>query len=101
MGINSSYNTATNQYTITVGESFSFSSYADFRIAYEQMPNTATSLDIELQNTMTIDSSALGMILLMREKIAHQISKIELKNPQPAVMEIFKLANLDAIFEIS
>jgi anti-anti-sigma regulatory factor len=101
MEIKSNYNATTSQYTITVGESFAFDSYAAFRTAYEALPSSATSVDIDFQHAKTIDSSALGMILLMRDKIEHQISKIELKNPQPAVLEIFRLTNLHTIFEIS
>jgi len=100
MGINTSYNVSTNQYTITVGESFAFSSYADLRNAYEKLPDCATAVEVNLQHAKTIDSSALGMFLLMKDKIEHQITKIELRSPQPAVMDILRLTSMDTIFEI-
>ncbi|MDH3354826.1 MAG: STAS domain-containing protein [Chromatiales bacterium] len=101
MGINTHFNASTNQYIITVGEDFSFNSYADFRAASEKMPAAAKSVEIDLQKATKIDSSALGMLLLMREQVEHQVSKVKIRNPQPAVLEVLKLASLDTIFEIS
>ena len=101
MGVNTNFNASTNQYTITVGEDFSFSSYADFRSASEGLPAAATSVSIDLQKATSIDSSALGMLLLMRENMEHQIPKIKITNVQPAVLEVLKLASLNTLFEIS
>jgi anti-anti-sigma regulatory factor len=48
-----------------------------------------------------MDSSALGMLLLLREKLGGQSSKIEFVNVNEEVMKILKVAKFDQLFTIS
>ena len=55
---------------------------------------------VDLSRTSYLDSSALGMLLILREH-AGADAEVTLANPAPAVREILKLSNFDQLFKIS
>ena len=100
MTINSSYVSDKKRYTIVVGEKFDYSDYRAFKGAYEKIPTDAQSLELNLKNTNHIDSSALGMMLLMNERVHKQISKIDITNSNSDIMKIFEISHFEKIFNI-
>ena len=81
---------------------FDFNSFRSFRTDYE----TALAQDgvrcvlVDLQLVQYIDSAALGILLLLRDKAAPQGIKVELANVQGTVKDVLEIANFHKIFAI-
>ncbi len=54
--------------TIQIDGNFDIGCYDDFNKSLNENLNTATKFVIDLSKTTYMDSSALGMLLLLREK---------------------------------
>ena len=68
--------------TLTLAGRFDFSIHRDFRRHYEEILGTPgiRHLDVNLARVEYIDSSALGMLLLLREKAGGRRIHIKLSN---------------------
>jgi anti-anti-sigma factor len=78
---------------------FDFNSHRDFREAYQKHGPSVHYL-IDMRATDYIDSSALGMLLLLREHAGGEKSRITIANPRPEVRSIFSVANFEKLFAI-
>ena len=54
-----------------------------------------------MSQTEYIDSSALGMLLLLREHAGSEQGSVHLKGCRNDVKDILKVSNFDKLFEIS
>jgi anti-anti-sigma factor len=88
--------------TITVSGRFVFDVHKDFRDAYTEALDRAgtTYVQVDLSGVVYLDSSALGMLLLMKERLAPAGKQVQLKGPTPLVRNILETANFHRIFEI-
>ena len=80
MAITSTVSADGNQVTIYIQGRFDFSSHQEFRAAYEKLPKTPTHFRVDLQGTSYLDSSALGMLLLLRDFAGGDKANIEITN---------------------
>ena len=81
-----------------VSESFRFSLNREFRDAHSGSTQTGCTYKVNLSATEYMDSSALGMILLLKEHAdAHQ-SEVRIIAPSPAIRRILEIASFDKIF---
>lgn len=89
--------------TLTVPERFDFSIHRDFRAHYESIlaTNGVRELDIDLSNVDYVDSSALGMLLLLREKSMGANIQLKLSKPRSAVRQVLETANFGRLFTIT
>jgi anti-anti-sigma factor len=55
---------------------------------------------VDLQQVQYIDSAALGILLLLRDKAGAQGAKVELANLQGTVKDVLEIANFHKIFSI-
>ena len=78
---------------------FDFKLHSDFRDAYRDLP-ARTRFVIDLGKTTFMDSSAMGMLLLLREHAGETQADIRLRNCSPEVLRVLKMSNLDKIFTI-
>jgi anti-anti-sigma factor len=78
---------------------FGFALYRQIREAYQQ-GGTGKPYVFDLAAAEYIDSSALGMLLLLREQLGGEQAQIEIRHCNPAVRKIFAIANFDKIFRI-
>ncbi len=87
---------------ITLSGSFNFLDQASFRKSYEnQINGKAKNYILDFRHVTFIDSSSLGMILLLNDYISDNIkNKITLINANPEVLKIFKVANFQQLFHI-
>lgn len=86
---------------ISVNGRFDFNVYQEFRDAYKQVDNPAsTQYVINLSGTEYMDSSALGMLLLLRERAGGDSSKIKINGSNAEIKKIFSISNFDRLFEI-
>ncbi len=56
---------------------------------------------MDLQETTYLDSSALGMLLLLRDHAGGDKANIEIRNCSPDVKKILSISNFEQLFEIS
>lgn len=81
---------------------FDFSIHRDFREKYESILGAPgiSELDVDLRDVNYIDSSALGMLLLLREKAAAKHINMNLTNTQGSVRQVLEVANFGRLFNI-
>jgi anti-anti-sigma factor len=81
---------------------FDFSSHRDFRQGYEQSLHTPDIkvILVDLDGVEYIDSSALGMLLLLREKALQAGIEVKLANCKGAVLQVLEVANFGRLFNI-
>lgn len=82
-----------------IGQRFDFSLHREFRDAYKAVEPGAGSYVVDLQDTEYMDSSALGMLLLLREHAGDR-GAIRLVNCRTDVKRILAIANFQRLFEI-
>ncbi len=86
--------------TINIRGRFDFSLHQDFRKAYEQGNGTTEHYVINLRDTEYLDSSALGMLLLLREHAGGDGSRVTLASCRPEVKKILTIANFHKMFTV-
>lgn len=86
--------------TIRVSERFDFSAYEEFRRTYEALTETPSRYVVDFLDTTYLDSSALGMLLLLREFGGGDDACIELINCNPDVRKILTISNFSQLFDI-
>lgn len=81
---------------------FDFNSHRAFKDSYADFLSDAElkTLEIDLANVSYIDSSALGMLLMLRERSEIVGKKIVLRNPNDVVVQILDIANFNKLFPI-
>lgn len=89
------------QVSIHITGQFSFAVYKEFREACQRAPSPAdASYTINLSGTEYMDSSALGMLLLLRERAGGDRAEIEITHCNPEIRKIFTISNFDRLFRI-
>lgn len=76
---------------------FDFNIHSDFRNSYRDLPES-TKYVIDLSKATFMDSSAMGMLLLLREHAGDKMGNIRLQNCNPEVRKILSISNLDKMF---
>lgn len=82
---------------------FDFSSHREFRAACDEALQAPEIKVIEADFTRVdyLDSSALGMLLLLREKAHNANLKVSLTNCTGLVQQVLDVANFQRLFTIS
>ncbi|AIB37777.1 MULTISPECIES: STAS domain-containing protein [Pseudomonas] len=87
--------------TIVVKGRFDFGSHQTFRDAYERFYKVPESYVVDLKETTYMDSSALGMLLLLRDHAGGDQSEVRVVNSNSDVRKILAISNFDKLFDIS
>ena len=74
--------------TISITGRFDFGQQAEFRRAYESDARPGKAVVIDLGKVDYVDSSALGMMLVLREHMGNDGSKIRIINCRPEIRSI-------------
>ena len=90
---------ADKQLTIKIKGRFDFSTHQDFRKAYEHVTH-AKSFVVDLKETNYLDSSALGMLLLLRDHAGGDRADVRLENCSADVVKILAISNFAKLFHI-
>ncbi len=86
--------------TISINGRFDFNLYKDFRDAYENVLTKGNiKFIINFSQTEYMDSSALGMLLVLKERTGGD-SSVVLKNCNKEIKNILSISNFDKIFTI-
>ncbi|MBL1261608.1 MAG: STAS domain-containing protein [Thiotrichaceae bacterium] len=87
--------------TISINGRFDFNLYKDFRDAYESTLSKGNiKFIINLSQTEYMDSSALGMLLVLKERTGGGETAITLKNCNKEIKNILSISNFDKLFTI-
>ena len=86
--------------TIAIKGRFDFGSHQAFRDAYERFYKVPQVYIVDLKETTYMDSSALGMLLLLRDHAGGDNSEVRVINSSADVRKILAISNFDKLFDI-
>lgn len=91
-----------NKATLAMSGRFDFNSHREFRAASEEALKAQGigEIAIDMEKVEYLDSSALGMLLLMREKANVANRKLVLLNCKGIVQQVLEVANFSKLFTI-
>ena len=100
MPINQLISTDKNQVTISIKNNFDFSLHQYFRDSYAGCNNPKTTFILDLSQTEYMDSSALGMILLLKDHADNLGGAVIVKQPSDTVYKILEIAQFHRLITI-
>lgn len=82
---------------------FDFNAHREFRGAYEPLMSDAQirGINVDLGAVEYLDSSALGMLLMLRDKAGAANKGLSLVNVRGAVKQVLDIANFGKLFRIA
>jgi anti-anti-sigma factor len=86
--------------TIRVDGRFDFSAHQEFREAYETVTGDISQFVVDLGSTSYLDSSALGMLLLLRDHAGGDTAQVKIVNCNDDVRKILTISNFEQLFTI-
>ena len=86
--------------TIAIKGRFDFGSHQSFRDSYERFYKVPETYVVDLKEATYLDSSALGMLLLLRDH-AGDDADVRVINTNSDVRKILAISNFDKLFDIS
>ena len=93
---------ADHKATLSLNGRFDFHSHRDFRAAYEKALESTGVREIEINFSAVdyLDSSALGMLLLLREKAEAMGKLVVLAGLRGTVKQVLDIANFGKLFSV-
>jgi anti-anti-sigma factor len=79
---------------------FDFGSHRDFKTSYETPlgASDVRELEIDMGGVEYLDSSALGMLLILRERAGATNKRVAITNCRGAVKQVLDIANFSKLF---
>lgn len=99
MSVTSERSSNGQQLTIFIKGRFDFSAHQVFRSAYEGF-DQAKRYIVDLKEATYLDSSALGMLLLLRDHAGGERADVQLVNCNADVIKILAISNFAKLFRI-
>lgn len=92
----------TDKKSIRLPERFDFSFHKTFNNAYESVltDNSTKELELDFSLVQYLDSSALGMLVLLAKKISGTQVSLSIAGAQGAAKDIIEMANLSKLYTI-
>ena len=100
MSISTEISPTGDRVMIAIKGRFDFSSHQAFRAAYEHADKKIKEYQVDMKETTYLDSSALGMLLLLRDYAGGDSAKINIINCNNDVRKIFTISNFELLFNI-
>lgn len=100
MSIFSSESQDGKELVIHIKGRFDFSTHQDFREAYEDVEDVPEAYIVDLREATYLDSSALGMLLLLRDHAGGDSHRVKIVNCNPDVKKILTISNFEQLFTI-
>jgi anti-anti-sigma factor len=88
------------QVVIKIDGRFDFAQHKAFRDAYRDIPPGNKRYVVDLSATSYLDSSALGMLLLLREHAGGDNAPVQIQGCGEDVRRVLKIANFEKLFHI-
>jgi len=88
---------------LTLAGRFDFNTHREFREGYESLleKSVVQILEVDMGGVDYLDSSALGMLLLLKDKAGARNIKLQITKTAGTVRQILEIANFDKLFSIS
>jgi len=82
---------------------FDFNTHREFRGAYEPLLSDASvrAVTVDFSTVDYLDSSALGMLLMLRDKLGGANKEVVLAGVRGNVRQVLDIANFGKLFHIS
>lgn len=93
------FDASVDHLVIRVNGRFDYSCHKVFRDAFVGAP-IAKSYEVDLSQVEYLDSSALGMLLLLRDHAGGDGSHVSLTHSSKAVNDLLKMANFNRLFDV-
>lgn len=78
---------------------FDFNAHREFRDAVDQaLKNAGRDMQVDLGEVDYLDSSALGMLLMLRDKAKNASKEVSIANAKGAVKQVLDIANFGKLF---
>jgi len=99
MPVTSEVSADDNSVTIKISGRFDFAVQNEFRDCYyNTAPGDKARFIINMSGANYMDSSALGMLLMMREYLGSNAANIAIVNCSPDIKNILTVANFQSLF---
>lgn len=89
-----------NALTISVTGRFDFSVHEAFREAYDGKVESGATVVVDMAGVEYMDSSALGMLLLLREHVGEDRADVRLINGNSEIRNILQVSNFAELFKM-
>lgn len=89
------------QVSIAVNGRFDFRTHDDFRKAWQGTPERGGRYVVDLGAADYIDSSALGMLLMLHDHARASGVEVEVRNCAEGVRRVLQIASLDKLMKVS
>ncbi|MBF0218259.1 MAG: STAS domain-containing protein [Gammaproteobacteria bacterium] len=99
MPLTTSFSDNKDEVTIRITGHFDFGVHKAFRDAYESSPKSAHFV-VELSAADSIDSSALGMLLLLREHAGNRSDRVILRGAGKSLLQVLANSKFDTLFTL-
>jgi HptB-dependent secretion and biofilm anti anti-sigma factor len=100
VGVTARTDAERSQIVIAVEGRFDFSQHKAFREAYKDADPKSSRFVIDLSGAAYLDSSALGMLLLLREFVGSDRDRVRITGASDDVARVLKIANFDKLFTV-
>lgn len=100
MAIVASQGSSGKDLTIKIQGRFDFSAHQEFRDAYEQYGDATQEYVVDMKEATYLDSSALGMLLLLRDHAGGDAADVKIVNCNNDVRKILTISNFEQLFAI-
>jgi len=100
MTIQSKMSSDNKQLIIAIDDRFDFSLHQQFRDAYCQSTTPDVTYILDLSKTEYMDSSALGMILLLKDHVQLHAGQLIISKPNDTVNKILEIAQFHRLMTI-
>ena len=87
------------QLTVLINGRFDFNVLREFRQCYEEVAGSGIQFLVDMNHAEYMDSSALGMLLNMRNHLFQNGHSMEISNCKPNIKKIFTMAHFDKLFD--
>ena len=87
--------------TIAIKGRFDFAKHQEFRDAYEKLQLKPQLIVVDLKEATYLDSSALGMLLMLRDYAGGDESDIRVINCSLDVSKTLDISNFNQLFDIT
>ena len=100
MSVTTNHPDGSSELVINIRGRFDFSSHQAFKEAYENANEQVESYLVNMAEATYLDSSALGMLLLLRDYAGGDKAKVSITNCNNDVRKILSIANFEQLFNI-
>ena len=100
MTVSSQLSGDNKQLIISISERFDFSLHQKFRDLYNNETTQGLTYILDLSQTEYMDSSALGMILLLKDHVQLHAGQLIISKPSDTVRKILEIAQFQRLMTI-